>query len=110
MPSPLLYDDSLYFLKHLKNILSVLDADNGEVRFTEQRLPGLHNVYASPIGAAGRIYFFDRDGHSVVLKHGDGLDVLAENTLDDGVDASPAIAGDELFVRGHEHLYCIAKE
>ena len=109
VPSPLLYDDSLYFLKHLKSILSVLDADDGEVRLTEHRLPGLGNVYASPVGAAGRVYFFDRDGRSVVLKHGDGFEVIAENKLDDGVDASPAIAGDELFVRGHDHLYCIAK-
>jgi outer membrane protein assembly factor BamB len=109
VPSPLLYDDSLYFLKHLKSILSCLDADSGEVRFTEQRLPGMHNVYASPVGASGRVYIFDRDGHAVVLKHGKGFEVLAENTIDDGVDASPAIVGDEIFVRGHDHLYCIAK-
>ena len=109
MPSPLLYDDSLYFLKHLKSILSCLDAGSGEVRFTEQRLPGMHNVYASPVGASGRVYIFDRDGHAVVLKHGKGFEVLAENTIGDGVDASPAIVGDAIFVRGHDHLYCIAK-
>ena len=109
VPSPLLYDDSLYFLKHLKGILSVLDAGNGAVRLSEHRLPGLHNVYASPVGASGRVYFFDRDGHAVVLEHGDGFEVLAENTLDEGVDASPAIVDDELFVRGQKHLYCIAK-
>jgi hypothetical protein len=36
--------------------------------------------------------------------------VLATNSLDDGFDASPAIAGDELYLRGQKHLYCIARE
>ena len=107
VPSPLLYDETVYFLKHIRNIFSSLDAASGKVRFTEQRLPGIHNVYASPVGAGGRIYVFDRDGHAVVLKHGPQFEVLAENTLDDGVDASPAIVDGDLIVRGQQYLYCL---
>ena len=37
------------------------------------------------------------------------LRVLAENSLDDGFDASPAIVGDQLLVRGRRYLYCLAE-
>ena len=38
------------------------------------------------------------------------FEVLAQNTLEDDFDASPAIAGDELYLRGHRSLYCIAQQ
>jgi outer membrane protein assembly factor BamB len=66
-------------------------------------------VYASPVGAGGRIYVVGRDGSSMVLKRGDTVDVLARNKLDDRIDASPAVVGKELFLRGHQYLYCIAE-
>lgn len=109
VPSPLLYDDKLYFIKHFRNIFSCLDAETGKVHFTEQRLEGITNVYASPVGAAGRIYIVARDGRAIVLEHGEEYKVLATNTLDERFDSSPAIAGDEIYLRGHHHLYAIAK-
>ncbi len=33
--------------------------------------------------------------------------MLATNALDDGVSASPAIAGDEIFVRSNRYLYAL---
>ena len=78
------------------------------VHFERKRLPGLSgNMYASPVGAAGRIYFVDRDGTTVVIKDSPELEVLATNRLDDPIDASPAIVGKQLFLRGKSHLYCI---
>ncbi len=109
VPSLLLYDNQIYFLKHFRNILTALDAATGEVRYKEQRLEAIHNVYASPVGAAGRVYVLDRDGHGVVLAHGPELKILAENDLAAGVDATPAIAGDALFVRAQGALYCLAE-
>jgi hypothetical protein len=35
--------------------------------------------------------------------------VLAKNRLDDGFDASPALVGNELFLRGREFLYCLGE-
>jgi len=109
VPTPLLAGGRLYFLKVFGNILTVLDARSGEALVEATRLEALHNVYASPVAAAGRVYFFDRDGHAVVLAEGEPLRVLAENTLDDGVEATPALVGGEIFVRSHEYLYCIAE-
>ncbi len=55
-----------------------------------------------------RIYLVGRTGASLVLKHSDQVEVLATNQLQDRFDASPAVAGGELFLRGQEHVYCIA--
>lgn len=109
IPSLVLDGHRLYFVKHFKNIVTALDARDGKVLFTEQRLPGISNVYASPVAASGRLYFLGRDGHAVVLESGDTFEVLAENQLDESFDASPAIAGDDLFLRGHHHLYRISQ-
>ncbi len=104
--SVLLYEDQLYFIKHLRNIFSSLDAETGEHHFTA-RLPGISNVYASPVAAAGRVYVFDRGGAAVVLEHGREFKVLAQNKLDDGIDATPALVGREMYIRGRHYLYAI---
>lgn len=74
----------------------------------KQRLPDLSNIYASPVGAAGRIYFTGRDGTTLVLANGPEVKVLATNKLDESIDASPALVGGDIFLRGKEHLYCIS--
>jgi hypothetical protein len=66
----------------------------------------VRSFYASPVAAAGRVYLVDRDGTTLVLKAGDKLEVLATNRLDDHIDASPAVVGKQLFLRG-EFLVCI---
>ena len=60
------------------------------------------------MAVAGRLYVFGRDGKAMVIKHSTTFEVLAENELDEGFDASPAVVGDELYLRGEKHLYCIA--
>jgi outer membrane protein assembly factor BamB len=45
---------------------------------------------------------------TVVIRSADTFEVLATNKLDDGLDASPAVIGDELYLRGNKSLYCIA--
>lgn len=109
VPSPLLYDGLLYILKHNRGILTAFDAASGEVHYGPERLPELQGVYASPVGAAGRVYVVGRDGTTVVLEHGPKLEVLAVNRLDDGFEASPAVVDDEIFLRGRRHLYALTK-
>jgi outer membrane protein assembly factor BamB len=110
VPSPLLYDGVLYFLKTNSGILSVFDAATGEPHYQLQRLQGVPNVFASPVGAAGRVYFPGREGTTLVIEHGGAYEVLAENTLDDGFDASPALVDGEMYLRGYQYLYAIAED
>jgi outer membrane protein assembly factor BamB len=105
--TPLLYRGQLYFFKHVRSILTSVDAATGQTLFTERL--DLGNVYASPVAAAGRIYLFGRDGKAMVLRPGPALEILAENTLDDGFDASPAIVGGDLYLRGRRFLYALSR-
>jgi hypothetical protein len=43
------------------------------------------------------------------MEHSKEFKCLAVNALDDKFDASPAIVGNELFLKGRTYLYCIAK-
>ena len=108
VPSPLLYEDVLYVLKSNDPILTVYTASTGERRYGPQRLEGLREVYASPVGAAGRVYLIGRDGGGLVLDNGPAFEVLAQNSLDDGFDGSPAIVGNEMYLRGNRYLYRIS--
>jgi outer membrane protein assembly factor BamB len=110
VPSPLLFDDMLYFNKLNNGILTCLDAQTGKPIIESTRLQGLSNIYASPVGAAGRVYFVGRDGTTLVLKRSDNVELLATNKLDDSIDASPAIVGTQMFLRGQKHLYCLQAE
>ncbi len=110
VPSPVLYDSVLCFLRHYQGHLTCVDARSGEVLFGPQRLGGIGNVYASLAGAAGRIYIVDRNGLTAVVKQGPRLEVLSMNRLDDSFSASPAIVGSDLFLRGERFLYCLRAE
>ena len=109
VPSPLLLDGKLYFLQSNSAVISCLDAATGEPHYAQERLENVGNVYASPVGAASHVYVCGREGEMVVLKDGPTLEVVATNHLGQGIDATPAIAGDELYVRGSKHLFCIAE-
>ncbi len=110
VPSPLVYDGLLYVLKGNTGILSVFDAKTGKPHYALQRLDAVPNVFASPVGAAGRVYIAGREGATVVLKNGPAFEQLAVNTLQDGFDASPALVDGEIYLRGNRYLYCIAEK
>jgi outer membrane protein assembly factor BamB len=105
--TPLLYRGQLYFFKHVQSILTSVDAATGETRFSERL--SLGSVFASPVAAAGRIYLLGREGKSLVLAPGPRIEVLAENQLDDGFDASPVVVGGDLYLRGRRFLYALAR-
>ena len=112
--SPLMYDDTLYFLRHNQNILSHLNPLTGEDRGAPLRLEAIRDfIFASPVGAAGRVYITARDGVTVVLQHAPRAEdhpVLAVNRLDDSFSATAALAGRELYLRGERFLYCLAEK
>jgi outer membrane protein assembly factor BamB len=110
VPSPVLYDGFLYLLKSNSPILSVFDAGTGKPHYQLQRLEGLSEVFASPVGAAGRVYITGRDGTTFVIRNGGSFEVLAKNVLDDGFDASPALVDTEMYMRGYRYLYSLGSK
>jgi outer membrane protein assembly factor BamB len=102
-PSLLLHDD-LLFMVNDNGVLTCLEAKTGAEVWTGR----LNQTYsASPISAGGRVYFFGEDGKATVIEAGRTFKVIAENTLDDGFMATPAIDGNALYVRTRSHLYRI---
>lgn len=107
VPSPLLVDGLLYFVSGNNGQLSCFDAKTGKVNYEAERLEGIFGIYASPVSAKDRVYVLGREGACLVLKKGPKLEILATNKLDDKTDASIALAGNLLFIRSHQNLYCI---
>jgi outer membrane protein assembly factor BamB len=107
VPSAALAGDRLYFTMANTPGYTVMDIKTGKSLIDRERLPDMTSFYASPIVAAGRIYFVDRTGAALVLKQADKLEVLAMNKLDDAIDASPVAVGRQLFLRGEKYLWCI---
>ena len=103
VPSPLLYHHRLYMVT-IGGIVTCLDPRDGRVIF-RGRLGTSGEYYASPVAAAGRVYFAARDGAVTVLAEGDDLKVLARNELGEEVFGTPAILGDTLYVRTAAHVY-----
>lgn len=111
VPSPLLYGNSIYNLQHYQGVIVRLDIKTGENDGGPFRLDEISHVYASPVGAAGRIYVTSRDGVTQVMSHGDAMPkMLAANRLDDSISASAALVDRELYLRGERSLYCIAED
>lgn len=109
--SPLLYDDTVYFLRHNQNVISRMEPLTGTFRGEPLRLDPIRDfIFASPVGAAGRIYVTGRDGMTVVLRHDRDNDTLAANQLEDSFSASAALIDRELYLRGERFLYCIAEK
>lgn len=111
IPSPLLSEDRLYFLKAKSGILSCVDAPTGKPHYSAVRLPGLSGaIYASPIAANGFVYLTDRNGTTVVIRDSNKFEVVSVNSIGETVNATPAPVGRELFIRGESHLICISEK
>ena len=110
VPSPLLYDGWLYYLRHYQGVLSRVNAKTGDEPSGPFRLGSVFNIYSSPVAAAGRIYVTDRNGKTLVMSNDAEPKALTLNKLDDRFSASAALVGDAMFLRGEKFLYCIEEK
>ncbi len=102
-PSMLLIGPRLYMVTD-SGIASCVDAQSGDLIW-KHRLKGEYT--ASPIYADERVYFFNQDATATVLGPEPEYKVLAVNSLEGEMKASPAVAGTALVVRTRTHLYKI---
>jgi outer membrane protein assembly factor BamB len=66
--------------------------------------------YASPVIADGKVYFIDRAGKMHVVKAQDTYELVAESTLGENVDCTPAFSEKKIYIRGSKNLYCISED
>jgi len=108
-PSGVLMDGKLYFLKGNNGIMTCLNAKDGKVLYSNQKVEGITNIFSSPTASKDKIYVA-AIGVIDVVKAGSEFSLLAKNTLDDTFEASPVIVGKDLFLRGAKYLYCISEK
>lgn len=109
-PSGLLANGRLYFLRSNNGNLTCLDAADGKENYSLAKLEGIGTVFASPVGVKDRLYVSSQSGITYVIRQGPKFEIISKNILEDGNFASPAIAGNEIFIRGFQYLYCISSE
>ena len=105
IPSPILVGDEIVMVSD-KGVATCLDADSGDVRFSE-RLGG--NFCSSPLYADGRIWVGNREGQTFILTPGKEFHVVATNQLDGEIMATPIAVGPALFLRTDKAVYRIEK-
>ena len=105
-PSQILLGE-LLFMMNDGGVASCLDARTGHEIWTK-RYGG--DYWASPLYADGLIYCFSQSGTIPVFKATREFEQVAENKLDEGFLASPAVAGKSLILRSKSHLYRIERK
>ncbi|MES2470442.1 MAG: PQQ-binding-like beta-propeller repeat protein [Verrucomicrobiota bacterium] len=109
MPSPLFYQGRLHFIRD-GGLWTVIEPRSGKRLLDRKRLGTGGQAVASPIAANGYIYTVNEAGTFAVLRAGDALDVAAVNPLGESVRATPAIAGNTLYVRSAGHLWAFEEK
>jgi len=105
--SPIIVDGLLYRLLN-PDVLRVYKLATGEKVYSH-RLEGATS-WPSPVATADGVVYFASAGKSYVLKAGPKFDLLATNDLGDPNNASPAVAGAYLILKGQKFLWCIGNK
>ena len=103
VPSPIAFEKEFYVISDL-GFLNCFEAETGK-RLWSQKLGNHHS--ASPVCAAGMLYFPSDDGVTYVIKGGPTFEKVAENAIGEKCFGSMAAAGGQLFLRSMSSLYCI---
>jgi len=104
VPSPIAVDDWFFSSSFADKALYCYEAATGKVLWKELGA-GLH--HASPVSAAGLVYFQNDAGVTRVFRAGATYTEVARNELGEKVYASPAFKDGQIFLRSFQHLYCI---
>jgi outer membrane protein assembly factor BamB len=105
--SPLYYKNHIYVIRD-GGIVSCFNAEDGELIY--QKKLGIAGAYfSSPIVVNDRIYAASRKGVVTVFETGDSLKILAQNDLEENINATPAFTGNKLYLRTSGHLYAFGE-
>ena len=107
MPTPLYYGGLLYVLGNA-GIFDCYDFQTGREIY-RQRIPHQGSGFsASPVASDGKIYLPGEDGDIFVVQAGERFKLLAKNSMDDPIMATPAISAGTLIVRTQHYLWGMA--
>jgi outer membrane protein assembly factor BamB len=109
IPSPLVYRGLLYTVSE-QGRLSAHRVKTGEEVYVGQHL-GLGQVYASPVAAGGHVYLCSLNESVIVVEAGETPRPrkVSSAKLDDRIVATPAVAGNTIYIRTNKTLYAFAQ-
>ncbi len=99
-------NDGLIYTCTQKGFLSVIDASNGERVYERDMSFGDGTCYPAVTMAGDYIYVSSDNGTTAVIAPGREYCEVARNTLEP-FRSCPVFAGDRLYIRGLENLYCL---
>ena len=106
VPTPVSDGERLFIVNDKGISLCLRVADGSEVWGRSRMELGTYS--ASPVLADGKIYATNEEGTTTVIEAGDEFRILATNKLNDYTLASPAVSGEQIFIRTSNYLYCFA--
>ncbi len=102
VPSPVCTDDYL-FSTMTNGQVHCIEIVTGNTLWTEN----LGKQYSSPVLANGLVYMPNDEGVITVIKPGPKFEMVAQNSIGERMNASPAISNGKIYLRGEQHIYCI---
>ncbi len=105
--SPVFYDGSLYTVAD-NGVMVSYDPLTGDVRW-QKRLKGT-GFRPSLLAGEGKIYAHDSYGRTSVVAAGPKFELIAENSIDEAGNASPAYGAGCLLLRTGAELFCIERQ
>lgn len=106
MPTPIVVGDLLYTCND-NGRLAVRDALTGELVYRQRVTTGSNTFSASAVATPSQVYFSSENGDVIVIKTGREYEQIAKNPMGETLMSTPAIAGDQIFIRTIRHLYGI---
>jgi outer membrane protein assembly factor BamB len=107
LSTPVAAGDFIYaFGNRASGILNVYNARTGATVY-QRRIGQGAGASSSMIASGNHVYAINEDGEVYVIKVGEKYEEMAVNRMDEPVMATPAAAGDTLFIRGASHLFAI---
>ncbi len=104
--TPLIKDGLIYTVT-TRNMLKCIDAASGNEIWSTHVTS---NYDASPIYINGNIWFFSVKGDAMAIKAGKKYEVVANNQMDSGIWATPAVLRNSVIFRTQKYLYRIGGE
>ena len=106
MSSPVAFEGKVYGVTSA-GVLLCVDAATGKVDW-DLRVKGKFS--ASPVAADGKLYLFSEEGNLLAVKLGAEPELIAESKTGERGQATPAVSGGAIFIRGDKTLFCVGSK
>jgi outer membrane protein assembly factor BamB len=108
VPTPAAYKGRVYIVRD-RGEVECIDVATGKTLWSDALPKASSSYYSSPLIADGKLYAAREDGVVFVARVEEKFELLAENKMGERVIASPVPVSNRLFIRGEQHLFCVAR-